>query len=86
MASGEQQRAGSIGYGYRARIGAIVPSVNTCAEPEFAAMAPAGVAFHVTRLGLATARHGDVREMAEYVVISSPDLARCSSCRRKRRR
>jgi maleate cis-trans isomerase len=71
----EEQAGGSIGYGDRARIGAIVPSVNTCAEPEFAAIAPAGVAFHVTRLGLSTARQGDVRSMGEAAVAATALLA-----------
>jgi maleate isomerase len=75
MAPGEDPAAGSIGYGDRARIGAIVPSVNTCAEPEFAAIAPAGVAFHVTRLGLSTARQGDVRGMGDEAVRATALLA-----------
>jgi maleate isomerase len=75
MSSGQHQLADSIGYGDRARIGAIVPSVNTCAEPEFAAIAPPGVAFHVTRLGLTTARQGDVREMAEAALRATELLA-----------
>jgi maleate isomerase len=39
-------------YGWRARVGLIVPSVNTCTEPQFRAMAPDGVAFYATRLAL----------------------------------
>ena len=37
-------------YGWRARIGLIVPSPNTIAETEFWLMAPEGVSIHTTRL------------------------------------
>ncbi len=37
-------------YGYRAKIGLIVPSTNTVNEPEFYRMAPAGVSVHCARL------------------------------------
>jgi maleate isomerase len=46
-------------------VAVIVPSVNVCAEPELAAMAPPGVSVHTTRLRLATSRQGDVRGMAD---------------------
>lgn len=37
-------------YGTRARIGLIIPSLNTVMEPEFNAMKPEGVSIHATRL------------------------------------
>ena len=37
-------------YGWRARIGLIVPSPNTVTETEFWRMAPEGVTIHTTRL------------------------------------
>jgi len=37
-------------YGYRAKIGVIVPSTNTVAEPEFNMMAPHGVSIHSNRI------------------------------------
>lgn len=37
-------------YGYRARIGVIVPGVNVNLEPEFYRMAPKGVSIHTSRL------------------------------------
>tara|TARA_Y100000814_G_scaffold205834_1_gene152018 strand:+ start:909 stop:1667 length:759 start_codon:yes stop_codon:yes gene_type:complete len=37
-------------YGWRARIGLIVPSPNTVTETEFWRMAPEGVSVHTTRL------------------------------------
>lgn len=39
-------------YGWRARIGQIVPSLNTCIEPEFNRIAPKDVCFYTTRLRL----------------------------------
>jgi maleate cis-trans isomerase len=39
-------------YGYRAKIGLIVPSTNTVNEPEFNMMAPAGVSIHSARIML----------------------------------
>jgi len=40
-------------YGYRAKIGVVVPSTNVVVEPEFALLAPAGVSLHTTRMLLA---------------------------------
>lgn len=39
-------------YGYRAKIGVIIPSINVAIEPEFAAMVPEGVSIHTTRVPL----------------------------------
>jgi len=37
-------------YGWRARLGIIIPSVNTVMEPEFNKMAPEGVSVHAARM------------------------------------
>ena len=37
-------------YGWKARIGLIVPSTNTVNEPEFWAMAPKGISIHTARV------------------------------------
>lgn len=37
-------------YGWRARIGLIVPANNTVIEPEFYRVAPSGVSIHTTRM------------------------------------
>jgi arylmalonate decarboxylase len=37
-------------YGWKAKIGLIVPSTNTVNEPEFWAMAPKGVTIHTSRV------------------------------------
>ncbi len=41
---------GSIMYGWRGRIGLIVPSTNTVCEMEFHRMAPEGVSVHTSRV------------------------------------
>jgi maleate isomerase len=40
----------SDGWGWRARIGLLVPHADVCEEAEFMAMAPAGVSIHATRV------------------------------------
>jgi len=52
MQSLERSDAPAINYGVRAHIGMMLPSVNTIAEPQIAAMLPAGVSLHTTRLRL----------------------------------
>ena len=42
--------ARKVPYGWRFRLGMIVPSVNTEAEPQIGAMLPDGVTLHTTRL------------------------------------
>jgi maleate isomerase len=42
----------AINYGLRAKLGMMLPSSNTIAEPQIAAMLPPGVSLHTTRLRL----------------------------------
>lgn len=42
--------ARKVPYGWRFRLGMIIPSVNTEAEPQIGAMLPEGVTLHTTRL------------------------------------
>jgi maleate isomerase len=42
--------ARKVRYGWRFRLGMIIPSVNTEAEPQMEAMLPDGVSLHTTRL------------------------------------
>ena len=50
-------------YGWRAKIGVVIPSNNTVLEPEFALIAPAGVATYAARiLTSGTTREG-IEEM-----------------------
>ncbi len=52
-------------HGWRARVGMLLPSVNTAAEPQAVAMAPDGVSFHTARLTLKGAAESDIMGMVE---------------------
>jgi maleate isomerase len=52
-------------YGWRARIGLIVPSLNTTAEPEFVRHLPSGVSMHTARLALDAGTTEELREMTD---------------------
>ncbi|MSO76787.1 MAG: decarboxylase [Alphaproteobacteria bacterium] len=62
-------------YGWRGRIGVIVPSPNTVCETEFWRMAPAGVTVHTTRLWF---RAGEVErpleDMEQYLPRALAEL------------
>ncbi|GGE53814.1 decarboxylase [Agaricicola taiwanensis] len=63
-------------YGWKAKIGLIVPSTNTINEPEFWRMAPPGVTIHTDRvmlLGKATEK--SYFEMADALSQASDRLA-----------
>ena len=48
-------------YGWRGRIGLLVPSINTTMETEFGRIAPQGVSVHSARI--AGGRHGTPEEL-----------------------
>jgi maleate isomerase len=52
-------------YGWRARLGMLLPSVNTAAEAQFNAMLPDGVSLHTTRLKLNGGSEAQLLAMAE---------------------
>jgi maleate isomerase len=54
-------------YGYRGRLGLIVPSSNTTNEPEFAHWAPKGVSIHATRMHLEDVTPEDLIDMGDDV-------------------
>ncbi len=58
-----------------ARIGVILPSVNTTLEPEYAWIAPAGVSFHVARVMLRETTPEGLRAMNEGVAAAADLLA-----------
>ena len=60
-------------YGWRGRIGLLVPSINTTMETEFWRIAPPGVSVHVARI--AGGRHGTMGV--------DPGIADCGSLLRK---
>ncbi|UUX95320.1 hypothetical protein [Aquabacterium sp. J223] len=56
-----------VDYGEGRRLGLILPSGNTAAEPQFAAARPAGLALHWTRLPLNGSSDADLAAMAAGV-------------------
>ncbi len=62
-------------YGWRARIGMLLPSVNSAAEPLVQAMTPDGVSVHTTRLRLAGSTDADIMGMVEGVEEGASLLA-----------
>ena len=63
-------------YGYRAKIGLIVPSTNTVNEPEFNMMAPEGVSIHSARIMLlGKATEESYVKMAEETARAAAELA-----------
>ena len=66
-------------YGYRARIGLIVPSSNTVCEPEVAALCPAGVAAYAARVLFEPTLDG-LRAMKNHVERASLELSSEGIC------
>ena len=62
-------------YGWRARIGLIVPSSNTTMEAEFWRMAPEGVSIHTSRVRLVEVTPEALRLAAVEVVRAAEELA-----------
>ena len=61
----------------RARIGLIIPSVNTCSEPQFHHFAPAGLGIHVARARIVGPWQRPLPLMAEEIVTAAQHLADC---------
>lgn len=58
-------------YGWRLRIGLIIPSSNTTMESEFSEFTPNGVSLHTTRLPLENVTEQELTQMAENVEESA---------------
>lgn len=76
-----EMMAGPIRYGWRLRLGMLLPSSNRVAEPELHSMLPEGVAVHTTRLRLVGGTRDEllamtdkVEEAAELVSHAGVDL------------
>lgn len=63
------------GYGWRLRLGMLLPSSNAVAEPEIAGMLPFGVSLHTTRLRLVGSAKEDLLGMAANLSEASELLA-----------
>ena len=61
----------------RARIGLIIPSVNSLSEPQFNRFAPAGLSVHVTRARVAGEWKRPLDQMAPEIALSAQLLADC---------
>jgi len=65
----------SIRFGWRMRLGMLLPSSNLVAEPEIPAMLPEGVSLHTTRLKLAGSTRPELLAMTEKVEEGAQLLA-----------
>jgi maleate cis-trans isomerase len=61
----------------KARLGLIIPSVNTLSEPQFNRFAPAGLGVHVARARVAGEWKRPLPEMADEIATSARLLADC---------
>lgn len=64
-------------YGYRERIGMILPSTNTVAEQEFFRMAPEGISTHVTRVKLTATNPEGLKAMANNARRATDEMMSC---------
>jgi maleate isomerase len=64
-----------IRLGWRLRLGVLMPSVNTVAEPQLTAMLPPGVSIHATRLKLTGSTEEELLAMTENIEEASLLLA-----------
>ncbi|NIN52737.1 MAG: hypothetical protein GTN80_06185 [Nitrososphaeria archaeon] len=54
-------------YGWRARIGGLIPTTNTIVEAEFNRLAPEGVSIHASRMNLRQATVRGLEKMNTYM-------------------
>jgi maleate isomerase len=64
-------------YGWRGRIGLIVPSTNTVNEPDFYRHLPRGVSLHVSRMHLDQEAHRESDDLTELEKMTA-DADRCA--------
>ncbi|MEZ0290659.1 MAG: aspartate/glutamate racemase family protein [Sulfolobales archaeon] len=62
-------------YGWRGRIGVIIPSSNTTMEAEFWKMAPEGISIHVSRVYLSTVDIDSLIALSREVSRASRELS-----------
>jgi maleate isomerase len=62
-------------YGWRARIGIIIPSVNTTFEPECQRLCPEGVSYHFSRMNLGDLTIEALLEMGKHAVEKGKELS-----------
>lgn len=64
-------------YGYRERIGLILPSTNTVMESELFRMAPEGISIHTTRVKLTATNPEGLKAMAQNAERAVDELKTC---------
>lgn len=62
-------------YGWRARIGVLVPSTNTVVESEYNRMAPQGVSVHAARMKLTITTPETLVDMEKHAQRASDEIA-----------
>lgn len=62
-------------YGWRGRIGILVPSVNTVAEPEMNLMAPEGISIFASRIRNSSGDYNNTLQMLTHVERATDELA-----------
>ncbi len=62
-------------YGWRGRIGLVVPTGNSCVEPEFNRMAPEGVSIHANRIALKNVTPAALLEMEHDAARAAEGIA-----------
>jgi maleate isomerase len=62
-------------YGWRGRIGLLVPSVNTVVEPEMNRMVPRGISVHAARMQNARSDLEDLLRMCTHAERAARELA-----------
>ena len=64
-------------YGYRGKIGILVPSINTTMEMDFHKMAPEGISVHTARISWDAPESSveSLREMTDKAVKAAKDVA-----------
>jgi maleate isomerase len=61
-------------YGWRGRIGLIIPSSNTTMEPELYRIAPPGVSIHISRIPLKDVTRDSLLEMERHTLRAAMEL------------
>jgi len=62
-------------YGWRGRIGLIIPSSNTTMEPELYRIAPPGVSIHISRIPLKDVTRDSLLEMERHTLKAAMELS-----------
>jgi len=70
-------RSAAAVTGPKARVGLIIPSVNSLSEPQFNRFAPPTLGVHVTRARIAGAWRRPLDEMADEISLAAQLLADC---------